>query len=107
VVGGSALGAMEKPGDSKAAECIWKLMEGVDSYIPMPKRAIDRPFLMPIEDIFSMTGGGTEVAGRVERGEVAGGAGGGSAGAGGCAGGGREVSGGGGGGGGGQRDEGD
>src|SRR2546425_122736 len=64
VIRGSALGAMEKPEDSKAAECIWKLMEAVDSYIPTPKRAIDKPFLMPIEDIFSITGRGTVVTGR-------------------------------------------
>src|SRR5213080_4464810 len=70
IVRGSALGAMEKPEDSKAAECIWKLMEAVDSYIPTPKRAIDKPFLMPIEDIFSITGRGTVVTGRVERGVV-------------------------------------
>src|SRR5438093_921926 len=68
VIRGSALGAMEKPEDSKAAECIWKLMEAVDSYIPTPKRAIDKPFLMPIEDIFSITGRATVVTGRVERG---------------------------------------
>src|SRR2546427_606850 len=68
VIRGSALGAMEKPEDSKAAECIWKLMEAVDSYIPTPKRAIDKPFLMPIEDIFSITGRGTVVTGRGERG---------------------------------------
>src|SRR5436189_211696 len=73
VIRGSALGAMEKPEDSKAAECIWKLMEAVDSYIPTPKRAIDKPFLMPIEDIFSITGRGTVVTGRVERGVVEGG----------------------------------
>src|SRR5437879_3779322 len=70
VIRGSALGAMEKPEDSKAAECIWKLMEAVDSYIPTPKRAIDKPFLMPIEDIFSITGRGTVVTGRVEGGVV-------------------------------------
>src|SRR2546426_8571704 len=70
VIRGSALGAMEKPEDSKAAECIWKLMEAVDSYIPTPKRAIDKPFLMPMEDIFSITGRGTVVTGRVERGGV-------------------------------------
>src|SRR3989454_180750 len=68
VIRGSALGAMEKPEDSKAAECIWKLMEAVDSYIPTPKRAIDKPFLMPIEDIFSITGRGTVVTGRGGRG---------------------------------------
>jgi len=70
VIRGSALGAMEKPEDSKAAECIWELMAAVDSYIPTPVRAIDKPFLMPIEDIFSITGRGTVVTGRVERGVV-------------------------------------
>jgi elongation factor Tu len=70
VVRGSALGAMEKPEDPKAAECIWKLMEAVDSYIPTPVRVVDRPFLMPIEDIFTITGRGTVVTGRVERGIV-------------------------------------
>jgi len=70
VIRGSALAAMEKPEDPKAAECIWKLMEAVDSYIPTPQRAVDRPFLMPIEDIFSITGRGTVVTGRVERGVV-------------------------------------
>jgi elongation factor Tu len=70
VVRGAALGAMEKPADPKAAECIWKLMGAVDSYIPTPKRAVERPFLMPIEDIFTITGRGTVVTGRVERGVV-------------------------------------
>src|SRR5512141_271889 len=70
VVRGSALGAMEKPEDPKAAECIWKLMEAVDSYIPTPVRVVDKPFLMPIEDIFSITGRGTVVTGRIERGIV-------------------------------------
>src|ERR1700694_741072 len=70
VVRGSALGAMEKPEDAKAAECIWKLMEAVDSYIPTPPRPGDKPFLMPIEDIFTITGRGAVVRGRVERGIV-------------------------------------
>src|SRR5213083_1895111 len=70
IIRGSALGAMEKPGDAKASECIWKLMEVVDSYIPTPQRAIDKPFLMPIEDIFTITGRGTVVTGRIERGVV-------------------------------------
>ncbi len=70
MVRGSALAAMEKPEDAKAAESIWKLMEAVDSYIPTPVRAVDKPFLMPIEDIFSITGRGTVVTGRVERGIV-------------------------------------
>src|SRR6266849_8092278 len=70
VVRGSALQANEKPEDPKAAEAIWKLMGAVDSYIPTPPRAVDKPFLMPIEDIFSITGRGTVVTGRVERGQV-------------------------------------
>ena len=61
---------MEKPEDAKAAKCIWKLMEAVDSYIPTPPRPVDKPFLMPIEDIFTITGRGTVVTGRVERGIV-------------------------------------
>src|SRR5438876_461807 len=70
VVRGSALGAMEKPEDAVAAKCIWELMEAVDSYIPVPPRAVDKPFLMPIEDIFSISGRGTVVTGRIERGIV-------------------------------------
>ena len=70
VVRGSALAASDKPEDPKAAECIWKLMEAVDSYIPTPPRPVDKPFLMPIEDIFSITGRGTVVTGRIERGVV-------------------------------------
>src|ERR1041384_482315 len=70
VVRGSALQANEKPGDAEANECIWKLMEAVDSYIPTPPRPVDKPFLMPVEDIFSITGRGTVVTGRVGRGVV-------------------------------------
>src|SRR6266478_3419157 len=70
VIRGSALAAMEKPEDATAAKCIWELMEAVDSYIPTPVRGVDRPFLMPIEDIFTITGRGTVVTGRVERGIV-------------------------------------
>src|SRR5213594_3985020 len=70
VVRGSALGAMEKPEDATASKCIWDLMEAVDSYIPTPVRVVDKPFLMPIEDIFTITGRGTVVTGRVERGIV-------------------------------------
>src|SRR5207247_2307084 len=70
VVRGSALQANEKPEDAKANECIWKLMDAVDSYIPTPPRPVDKPFLMPIEDIFSITGRGTVVTGRIERGIV-------------------------------------
>jgi elongation factor Tu len=70
IVRGSALAANERPEDPQAAEAIWKLMEAVDSYIPTPMRPVDKPFLMPIEDIFSITGRGTVVTGRVERGVV-------------------------------------
>src|SRR6266536_2957786 len=70
VVRGSALGAMEKPEDATAAKCIWELMEAVDSYIPTPPRPVDKPFLMPIEDIFTISGRGTVATGRVERGKV-------------------------------------
>ncbi|MGI8608658.1 MAG: elongation factor Tu [Candidatus Dormibacteria bacterium] len=64
----SALKALE--GDAEAAEGIVKLMEAVDEYIPVPERAVDKPFLMPIEDVFSIEGRGTVVTGRIERGEV-------------------------------------
>jgi elongation factor Tu len=70
VVRGSALAANEKPEDAEAAKCIWELMAAVDSYIPTPPRPVEKPFLMPIEDIFSITGRGTVVTGRVERGVV-------------------------------------
>jgi elongation factor Tu len=70
IVRGSALKAMEKPDDPKASEPIMKLMEAVDSYIPTPKRDTEKPFLMPIEDVFSISGRGTVGTGRVERGQV-------------------------------------
>jgi elongation factor Tu len=68
IVRGSALKALE--GDEKWEQTIRNLMEAVDSYIPMPQRDVDRPFLMPVEDIFSISGRGTVVTGRVERGKV-------------------------------------
>lgn len=85
------LSSYEFPGDEvpivpisafKAMECgcgkrdcewcgrIWKLMDAVDSYVPTPERATDKPFLMPIEDVFTITGRGTVVTGRIERGTV-------------------------------------
>jgi elongation factor Tu len=64
----SALKAME--GDAEAQKAILQLMEAVDTYVPVPKRDIEKPFLMPIEDIFSISGRGTVVTGRVERGKV-------------------------------------
>ncbi|MCH8266464.1 MAG: elongation factor Tu [Acidobacteria bacterium] len=68
VVRGSALGALN--GEEKWEGKITELMEAVDSYIPMPPRDVDKPFLMPIEDIFSISGRGTVVTGRVERGKL-------------------------------------
>lgn len=72
IISGSALEAMESGGDPNAGECksILELMEACDNWIPEPVRDVDRPFLMPVEDIFSITGRGTVVTGRVERGIV-------------------------------------
>jgi elongation factor Tu len=68
VVRVSALRALE--GDPAGIESVSKLMEALDTYIPMPQREVDKPFLMPIEDVFSISGRGTVVTGRVERGKV-------------------------------------
>jgi len=68
VVKGSALVALENPTDEKAIAPILELMEAIDSYIPTPERATDKPFLMPVEDVFTITGRGTVATGRVERG---------------------------------------
>jgi elongation factor Tu len=73
IVRGSALKAMQHGcGDEKCAECgpIFQLMKAVDDYIPEPKRDVDKPFLMPVEDVFSISGRGTVVTGRVDRGIV-------------------------------------
>ena len=69
IITGSALKATRKLGRSNCeAQCIHDLMDAVDSYIPTPERATDKPFLMPVEDVFSITGRGTVATGRVERG---------------------------------------
>ncbi|PTN37372.1 elongation factor Tu [Desulfonatronum sp. SC1] len=71
VIQGSALKALEADSvDSPDAKCIFDLMDALDSYVPEPVRDIDKPFLMPIEDVFSISGRGTVVTGRVERGVV-------------------------------------
>ncbi|MBU0509341.1 elongation factor Tu [bacterium] len=70
VIRGSALEALSAPTDAKKTECITQLMEAVDGYIPEPVRATDKPFLMPVEDVFSITGRGTVGTGRIERGVV-------------------------------------
>ena len=68
VIKGSALKALENPTDEASIAPILELMEAVDSYIPTPERATDKPFLMPVEDVFTITGRGTVATGRVERG---------------------------------------
>ena len=72
VIRGSALKALEAPDDASdpAYVCIQELMDAVDSYIPNPERAIDKPFLMPVEDVFGIKGRGTVATGRIERGIV-------------------------------------
>ena len=68
VVRVSALKALQ--GDAAGVDGVIKLMEALDTYIPLPEREIDKPFMMPIEDVFSISGRGTVVTGRVERGKV-------------------------------------
>ena len=71
IIKGSALKALEAPSnDDPACACIQELMDAVDSYIPTPDRKADLPFLMPVEDVFSITGRGTVATGRVERGQL-------------------------------------
>ncbi len=75
IIKGSALRALEAgssnaPTDDPRYDCIWELMKAVDEYIPVPVRSMDKPFLMPVEDVFSITGRGTVATGRVERGSV-------------------------------------
>ncbi|MBQ6269649.1 MAG: elongation factor Tu [Bacteroidetes bacterium] len=74
IIPGSALKALEAASDGKAddpaQDCIYKLMDAVDTYIPTPQREVDKPFLMPVEDVFSITGRGTVATGRIERGVI-------------------------------------
>jgi len=76
IIKGSALQALEAatnddvPADDPKLDSIWELMDAVDEYIPLPERDADKPFLMPVEDVFSITGRGTVATGRVERGEI-------------------------------------
>ena len=75
IIKGSALQALEAasgdaPADDERMNSIWELMDATDSYIPVPERDSDKPFLMPVEDVFSITGRGTVATGRVERGQV-------------------------------------
>jgi len=66
IIKGSALQALEDPTNDEANKCIDELMEALDAFIPEPERALDKPFLMPMEDVFSITGRGTVVTGRIE-----------------------------------------
>jgi len=75
IIRGSALKALEAASsdvsvDDERLKSIWELMDAVDSYVPVPERDTDKPFLMPVEDVFSITGRGTVATGRVERGQV-------------------------------------
>jgi elongation factor Tu len=76
IIRGSALQALEAasdesvPADDERLNSVWELMEQVDSYVPIPERDVDKAFIMPVEDVFSITGRGTVATGRVERGQV-------------------------------------
>ena len=70
IIRGSALAAYQHPEDPKASKCIEELLDAIDNYIPLPKREEDKPFLMAIEDVFSIEGRGTVATGRIERGVV-------------------------------------
>jgi elongation factor Tu len=70
IIRGSALDALSNIDDPEKTKCIMELMDAVDSYIPLPVREVDKPFLMPVEDVFSITGRGTVATGRIERGKV-------------------------------------
>jgi len=70
IIRGDSLSAYNNPGDPEKNKCIAELMEAIDSYIPEPDRAVDKPFLMPIEDVFSIEGRGTVATGRIEQGVI-------------------------------------
>ncbi len=75
IIRGSALQALEAasgdaPVDDPRLKSIWELMDAVDSYVPVPERDVDKPFIMPVEDVFSITGRGTVATGRVEKGQI-------------------------------------
>ncbi|MEK7212813.1 MAG: elongation factor Tu [Patescibacteria group bacterium] len=70
IIRGSALAALQNPTDEAATKPIMDLMKAVDEYIPEPKRDVDKPFLMPVEDVFSIEGRGTVITGRIERGII-------------------------------------
>jgi len=70
IIRGSAFGALSNPSDAEANKCIDELLSTMDTYFPLPERDLDKPFLMPIEDVFSISGRGTVVTGRIEQGRI-------------------------------------
>jgi elongation factor Tu len=70
IIQGSALEALENPEDEAKTACIWNLIEAVDTWVPQPERDVDKPFLMPVEDVFSISGRGTVATGRIESGVI-------------------------------------
>ncbi|CAK8711332.1 MAG: elongation factor Tu [Candidatus Electrothrix sp. AX5] len=70
IIQGSALLALENPEDEAKTKCIWDLIDAVDSWVPEPQRDVDKPFLMPVEDVFSISGRGTVATGRIESGVI-------------------------------------
>jgi elongation factor Tu len=70
IIQGSALEALENPEDETKSACIWNLLEAVDTWVPEPERDVDKPFLMPVEDVFSISGRGTVATGRIESGII-------------------------------------
>lgn len=70
IIRGNAKGALDNPADPKFSECITNLMEALDAHIPEPQRTVDKPFLMAVEDVFSIEGRGTVATGRIEQGKV-------------------------------------
>jgi len=70
IIKGSAIQALNNPTDAVATKCIDELMAAVDEYVPQPQREVDKPFLMPVEDVFSISGRGTVATGRIERGRI-------------------------------------
>ena len=70
IIRGSALEALSNPDDAEKTKHIFELMDAIDNYVPQPKRATDKPFLMPVEDVFSITGRGTVATGRIDRGLI-------------------------------------
>jgi elongation factor Tu len=70
IIRGSALNALNNPKDPVANKCVYELMDAIDTYFPLPKRDVEKKFLMPVEDVFSITGRGTVGTGRIERGKI-------------------------------------